>query len=165
MWEPHYCVIRTPVGITSPYGHPGHNVWARMCSQLYSPSRCAPHLTYAQGGGKGGATPTFLFTFLLERVLQIKVASRSLCSTSIIRGFPCEPFLWPGAFQTARPQPRVPHSPLSPTQTRFSCSTSSGNVDGEAFELLPGSTVPSPLLAAWLPCAVVVKGKKGRDGK
>lgn len=38
-----------------------------------------------------------------------------------------------------------------------------GKMNREAFEVLPGSTVPSLLLAAWLCHALVAKGKKGGD--
>lgn len=39
-----------------------------------------------------------------------------------------------------------------------------GKKNGEVSELLPGSTVPSPLLAAWLSRALVAKEKKGGVG-
>lgn len=167
--EPHYCVIRTPVGITMVSGHnsghPGHNIWAGMRSHLYFPFQVCPTLNLCSGRRQGRCYTHLPLHFTLgeSTSLQIKAASRSLCSAAVGTVFPCEPFLWPGASQTAHstqsaPQPTQSH----PDQVLLLHP----QWQGEWGSLwAPAWQYWSPLLAACPPHALVAKRKKGWDSK
>lgn len=140
--------MRTPLGVTHLhlFVHTCAQDWGRMHLQLFSPCMYAPCLTCVQRGGKGGATPNFLFWFVLGSGYSSHFSGQELPKHTNLRLLHLS--------QSYHSQILLPHP-----------QHHNNKMNGEVSELLHGSAVPNPLLAAWLSYALATKRKKQGDCK